>query len=55
LPPDPPLPDLRAGLLDFPARLFDLAAGLAFFVALALVDFDLRDELGRAEVDRFFV
>jgi hypothetical protein len=36
-------------------RLRLLLAGRAFFVELALVDFDLRDELGRAEVERFFV
>jgi hypothetical protein len=43
------LADLAAGLLA------DFAAGLDFFVGFALVDFDLRDELGRAEVERFFV
>jgi hypothetical protein len=36
-------------------RELDLAAGRAFFVELALVDFDLGDELGRADVERFFV
>jgi hypothetical protein len=41
--------DLAAGLL------LDLAAGRAFFAELALVDFDLRDELDRAAVELFFV
>jgi hypothetical protein len=46
-------PDDRFRLLAAP--LVDLAAGLDFFVELALVGFDLGDELGRAELDRFFV
>jgi len=47
---------LRALLADLAAGLLaDFAAGLDFLVALALVDFDLRDELGRAAVERFFV
>jgi hypothetical protein len=58
LPPEPVdrLRDLAAGLLlDLRDGLLALAAGRAFFVELALVDFDLRDELGRAEVEAFFV
>jgi hypothetical protein len=51
--PFPFEPDDRFRLLAAP--LVDRAAGLDFFVELALVDFDLGDELGRAEVDRFFV
>jgi hypothetical protein len=47
---------LRALLADLAAGLLaDFAAGLDFFVELALVDFDLGDELGRAAVERFFV
>ncbi|HEX3905139.1 MAG TPA: hypothetical protein VH853_20055 [Polyangia bacterium] len=51
------LRDLFAGLLPdlLGALLLDLAAGRAFFVELALVDFELRDELGRAEAEGFFV
>jgi hypothetical protein len=45
-------PDDRFRLLAAP--LVDLAAGLDFFVELALVDFDLGDELGRAGLDPFF-
>jgi hypothetical protein len=48
--------DFAAGLLvDLPDPLLLFAAGRAFFVVLALVDFDLRDGLGRAAVELFFV
>lgn len=54
--PDELEPDLPALLLDLLAGLLlDLAAGREFFAELALVDFDLRDELGRAEVEPFLV
>jgi hypothetical protein len=52
LEPDP-LADREPDLL--PDLLLDLAAGRAFFVELALVDPDLRDELGRADAERLFV
>jgi len=46
-------PDDRLRLLAAP--FVDLAAGLDFFVELALVVFDLGDELDRAAVELFFV
>ncbi|MBS1843432.1 MAG: hypothetical protein JST53_03350 [Actinobacteria bacterium] len=50
-----PLLPLAAGLLvDLLEPLLLFAAGRAF-VELALVDFDLRAELDRAELERFFV